>query len=285
MYINCSESEYGDNFEPPISPFSHMSAPIGRNTKYWPSGPIWNWMRLCKFAMGNVMPCEWRIWNDVVALSGRKWRQINCFSPSCASAPPFALVFTPVPHCGRYNNAKGKPDGKKLHHSTNGDTHWIFPSASRPHTPLLVVAVSWQATHVSLQLLTILSEVLPDVTSRKRCSLFLLDRQRGEVRALLNLIYIHVLQCLLSFQSYDPCTVLLNVQMWSKVTSFGTCCALLAQGRIEQHCMIRGLRDVHRTQIVTLWRSVLISPSSLAYIEWTRYADLSITLCPNHREM
>jgi hypothetical protein len=47
---------------------------------------------------GNVMPCEWRIWNDVVALSGRKWRHIHCFSPSCASAPPFALVFTPVPH-------------------------------------------------------------------------------------------------------------------------------------------------------------------------------------------
>jgi hypothetical protein len=49
-------------------------------------------------ALGNVMPCEWRIWNVVVALSGRKWRHIHCFSPSCASAPPFALVFTPVPH-------------------------------------------------------------------------------------------------------------------------------------------------------------------------------------------
>jgi hypothetical protein len=50
-------------------------------------------------AMGNVMPCEWRIWNDVVALSGRKWRHIHCFSPSSASAPPFMLVFTPVLHC------------------------------------------------------------------------------------------------------------------------------------------------------------------------------------------
>jgi hypothetical protein len=49
-------------------------------------------------AMGNVMPCEWRIWNDVVDLSGRKWHHIHCFSPSCASAPPFAFVFTPVPH-------------------------------------------------------------------------------------------------------------------------------------------------------------------------------------------
>jgi hypothetical protein len=48
-------------------------------------------------AMGSV-PCEWRIWNDVVALSGRKRRHIHCLSPSCASAPPFALVFTPVPH-------------------------------------------------------------------------------------------------------------------------------------------------------------------------------------------
>jgi hypothetical protein len=46
----------------------------------------------------NVMPCEWRIWNDVVALSGRKWRHMHWFSPSCASAPPFVLVFTPVPH-------------------------------------------------------------------------------------------------------------------------------------------------------------------------------------------
>jgi hypothetical protein len=45
------------------------------------------------------MPCEWRICNDVVALSGHKWRHIHCFSLSCASAPPFALVFTPVPHC------------------------------------------------------------------------------------------------------------------------------------------------------------------------------------------
>jgi hypothetical protein len=30
-------------------------------------------------AMGNVMSCEWRIWNDVVALhdiSGCKWRRI-----------------------------------------------------------------------------------------------------------------------------------------------------------------------------------------------------------------
>jgi hypothetical protein len=34
-----------------------------------------------------------------VVLSGRKWCRIHCFSPSCASAPPFALVFTPVPHC------------------------------------------------------------------------------------------------------------------------------------------------------------------------------------------
>jgi hypothetical protein len=50
-------------------------------------------------AMGNVMPCEWRIWNDVLALSGHKWRHIHCFSSSCASAPPFALDFTPVPHC------------------------------------------------------------------------------------------------------------------------------------------------------------------------------------------
>jgi hypothetical protein len=49
-------------------------------------------------AMGNVMPCEWRIWNDVVALSGRKSRHIHCFSPSCTSPPPFALVFTPVPY-------------------------------------------------------------------------------------------------------------------------------------------------------------------------------------------
>jgi hypothetical protein len=31
-------------------------------------------------------------------LSGRKWRHIHGFSPSCASAPPFALPFTPVPH-------------------------------------------------------------------------------------------------------------------------------------------------------------------------------------------
>jgi hypothetical protein len=44
-------------------------------------------------AMGNAMPCERRIRNDVEALSGRKWRHIHC----CASAPPFALVFTPVP--------------------------------------------------------------------------------------------------------------------------------------------------------------------------------------------
>jgi hypothetical protein len=51
-------------------------------------------------AMGNIMPCEWRIWTDVVALSGRKWRHIHCFSQSCASAPPFALVSTLVPHCG-----------------------------------------------------------------------------------------------------------------------------------------------------------------------------------------
>jgi hypothetical protein len=33
--------------------------------------------------------------NDAVAPSGR---HIHCFSPSCASAPPLALVFTPVPH-------------------------------------------------------------------------------------------------------------------------------------------------------------------------------------------
>jgi hypothetical protein len=29
---------------------------------------------------------------------GTTWRHIHCFSQSCASAPPFALVFTPVPH-------------------------------------------------------------------------------------------------------------------------------------------------------------------------------------------
>jgi hypothetical protein len=44
--------------------------------------------------IGRYMPCEWRIWNDVVALSGRKWRHIYCFSPSCASAPPFHAGFS-----------------------------------------------------------------------------------------------------------------------------------------------------------------------------------------------
>jgi hypothetical protein len=44
-------------------------------------------------AMGNIMPCEWRIWNDVVALhdiSWRKWCHIHCFSPGWRSTPPFA---------------------------------------------------------------------------------------------------------------------------------------------------------------------------------------------------
>jgi hypothetical protein len=62
--------------------------------------------------MGNVMPCEWRIWNDVVARSGRRWRHIHCFSPSCASAPPFALVFTPVPHWNFGLVWSGSPRGR-----------------------------------------------------------------------------------------------------------------------------------------------------------------------------
>jgi hypothetical protein len=57
-------------------------------------------------AMGNVMPSDWRIWNNVVALSGRRWRHIHCFSPSCASAPPFAIDFTPVPHYWKIKRMK-----------------------------------------------------------------------------------------------------------------------------------------------------------------------------------
>jgi hypothetical protein len=55
-------------------------------------------------AMGNAMPCEWRIWNDGVVLSGRKWRHIHCFSPSCASAPPFALSFHAGSSLGVYQS-------------------------------------------------------------------------------------------------------------------------------------------------------------------------------------
>jgi hypothetical protein len=57
---------------------------------------MWHWYTtLCRQSNGET---TWRIWNDVVALSGRKWRRIHCFSLSCVSTPPFALVFTPVPH-------------------------------------------------------------------------------------------------------------------------------------------------------------------------------------------
>jgi hypothetical protein len=65
-------------------------------------------------AMGNVMPCEWRIWNDVLALSGCKWRHIHCFSQSCASAPLFALVFTPVPHWHKNNFTTVQGSGEKV---------------------------------------------------------------------------------------------------------------------------------------------------------------------------
>jgi hypothetical protein len=44
-------------------------------------------------AMGNVMPCEWRIWNDVVALSGRKWRHIHCFFPELCVSATFCVSF------------------------------------------------------------------------------------------------------------------------------------------------------------------------------------------------
>jgi hypothetical protein len=84
-------------------------------------------------------PCEWRIWNDVVALLWRKWRHIHCFSPSCASAPPFALVFTPVPHCqqvvsGRKNNSLDRRINAKLSRGWSGDRRrWSNAQIYRLH--------------------------------------------------------------------------------------------------------------------------------------------------------
>jgi hypothetical protein len=51
-------------------------------------------------AMGNVMPGQWWMMHlgQRRGISGCRLHHIHCFSPSCASAPPFALVYTLVPH-------------------------------------------------------------------------------------------------------------------------------------------------------------------------------------------
>jgi hypothetical protein len=45
----------------------------------------------------NSPNLEWQMLSSLIHVVVTS-KYIHCFSPSCASAPPFALVFTPVPH-------------------------------------------------------------------------------------------------------------------------------------------------------------------------------------------
>jgi hypothetical protein len=65
-----------------------------------------------------------------------KWRHIHCFSPSCASAPPFALVFTPDPHYRKHDLWPAMVKPTTCHNSRNGHNSWV-------HIQVFTIAVNF----------------------------------------------------------------------------------------------------------------------------------------------
>jgi hypothetical protein len=70
--LNMQNSFWIFHLFPPTNPIRGADTQLGDDGDF----------HLFDRAMGNVMPCEWRIWNDVVTNSGRKWGHIRDLSLS-----------------------------------------------------------------------------------------------------------------------------------------------------------------------------------------------------------